>query len=282
MRAIRDSDVRYAVFVSSVGADLSGGTGPVAGLHAQEHRLRRLESTNVLILRAGALFENFFEMLGLIKHQGINGGAVAPDIPIPMIATRDIAGVAAKALTARDWKRCSRARAAWSARHLVPGSHKIVGQRIGKPDLPYVQLPYADLIGALVQVGFSENAAGLYAALDRAINEGRVKPREGRSPENTTPLASKTSRASSPTPTRWRKRDARTCLQDRPGRDASGARSSNEWSCPGDCRFALLPDSRVGVGLRADGRSPLRVFILCHGGAHPPLAGAGNSRHAIH
>jgi hypothetical protein len=34
---------------------------------------------NVLILRAGSLFENFYDMLGLIKQQGITGGAAAPD-----------------------------------------------------------------------------------------------------------------------------------------------------------------------------------------------------------
>lgn len=40
--AIEDSSLRYVVFLSSVGADLADGTGPIAGLHAQEERLRRL------------------------------------------------------------------------------------------------------------------------------------------------------------------------------------------------------------------------------------------------
>jgi uncharacterized protein YbjT (DUF2867 family) len=78
-----------------VGADLAEGTGPIAGLHAQEERLRRLPGINVLILRPATYFENFYATLGLIKHQGINGGAVAPDLRMPMIATRDIADVAA-------------------------------------------------------------------------------------------------------------------------------------------------------------------------------------------
>ena len=101
VKAIRDSGVRYVVFLSSVGADLPEGTGPIAGLHAQEERLRRLRDVNVLILRPASFFENFDAVLGLIKHQNINGGAVAPDLEIPMIATRDIADVAARALKAR-------------------------------------------------------------------------------------------------------------------------------------------------------------------------------------
>jgi hypothetical protein len=40
---------------------------------------------------------------------------------------------------------------------------------------------------ALVQAGFSESFAGLYVEMTRAFNEGRVKPRQGRSGLNTTP-----------------------------------------------------------------------------------------------
>jgi uncharacterized protein YbjT (DUF2867 family) len=97
VKAIRNSGVRYVVFLSSIGADLSEGTGPIAGLHAQEERLRKLPDVNSLILRPAWFFENFYAILGLIKHHGINGGAVAPDLRIPMIATRDIAEVAARA-----------------------------------------------------------------------------------------------------------------------------------------------------------------------------------------
>jgi uncharacterized protein YbjT (DUF2867 family) len=94
--AIRESGLRHVVFLSSVGADLAEGTGPIAGLHAQEERLQRLSGVNVLILRAGYFFENFFDSVGLIKQQGINGGPIAPDLPFPMIATGDIADVAAR------------------------------------------------------------------------------------------------------------------------------------------------------------------------------------------
>jgi hypothetical protein len=50
-----------------------------------------------------------------------------------------------------------------------------------------VQLPYIELVRALRQAGFSEDVAGLYAELARAINEGRVRSRDGRTPESTTP-----------------------------------------------------------------------------------------------
>ncbi|HXV65018.1 MAG TPA: NmrA family NAD(P)-binding protein [Vicinamibacteria bacterium] len=185
--AVRESGVQHVVFLSSVGADVPEGTGPIAGLHAQEERLRRLEGANLLVLRAAYFFENFYSMLGLIKHQGINGGGIAPDVPIPMIATRDIAEVAARALRERDFEGFT-IRELLGPRDLTHAeATRILGTRLGNPELRYVQLGYDELEKALVGMGVSENVATLYAELDHALNEGLVRSLEGRRPENTTP-----------------------------------------------------------------------------------------------
>jgi uncharacterized protein YbjT (DUF2867 family) len=187
VHAARGSGVRYVVFLSSLGADVAEGTGPIAGLHAQEARLRTLPDVNVLVLRPAWFFENFFAILGLIKHRGINGGAIAPDLRMPMIATRDISNVAARALKARDWTGVV-VRELLGPRDLtLAEATRIIGDRIGKPDLQYVQFPYADFAASLAQTGISQDVARLYAELARAFNEGRIASREGRGPENTTP-----------------------------------------------------------------------------------------------
>jgi uncharacterized protein YbjT (DUF2867 family) len=187
VQAIRQSGVRYVVALSSLGADLSEGTGVIAGLHAQEERLKRLEGTNVLLLRPVSFFENFYDQLGTIEHEGITADSVAPDLAVPMIASRDIAKVAAQALQARDWQGVV-VRELLGPRDLThrEATH-ILGERIGRPDLEYVQLSYADMAGALVQAGLSASFAGQYVEMTRAFNEGTVKPREGRKPKNTTP-----------------------------------------------------------------------------------------------
>jgi uncharacterized protein YbjT (DUF2867 family) len=185
VKAIRESGVRYVVALSSLGADLSEGTGPIVGLHAQEERLKRLEGTNVLLLRPASFFENFYESLGLIKQQGINGDSVAPDAALPMVATRDIAEVAAKALKARDWESVI-VRELLGPRDLTfAEATRILGERIGNPDLPYVQFSYSEMASALVQAGLSESFASLYVEMARAFNEGIIQYR--RTPENTTP-----------------------------------------------------------------------------------------------
>src|SRR5690606_32303863 len=79
------------------------GTGFIEGLHVQEQRLRRLDGTNVLLLRPGSFYENFHAMLDGVRHEGVLADSVAPDVPVPMVAAGDVASVAAAALTARDW-----------------------------------------------------------------------------------------------------------------------------------------------------------------------------------
>jgi len=187
VKAVQRSGVGHVVALSSVGADQPSGPGVIVGLHAQERRLRSLAGTNVLILRPGSFFDNFHAALGLIKHEGILGDSVGPDVPLPMIAARDVAGVAAAALRARDWSGVV-VRELLGPRDLTHAEvARIVGERIGKPDLPYVQLPYDEMAGALTRAGCSESYAALYVEMTRALNERRIRSPEGRRPENSTP-----------------------------------------------------------------------------------------------
>lgn len=184
--AIESADVRYVVVLSSVGADVPAGTGVIASLHAQEQRLRKLEGTNLLILRPGSLFENFYSMLELIKHEGVIADSVAPDAKIPMIATRDIARVAAKALVDRDWQGIV-VRELLGPRHLsYAEATRILGQRIEKPSLEYVQLTDDAMASALTQAGLADDFIDLHLEFNRALSDGTIRSHEDRTPENST------------------------------------------------------------------------------------------------
>jgi len=185
--ALIASGVRYVVFLSSIGAHLPEGTGPIVGLHRQEERLRKVTGVNVLSLRPGYFFENHFTTLGLIKAQGIDGGALAADLAFPQIATRDIAAVGAGALRTRDFKGFT-VRELMGPRDLtMREATTILGQKIGKSELPYVQFPYPDFAQSLQQMGVSASLAQDYAEMARGFNEGRVKPTQPRGEQTTTP-----------------------------------------------------------------------------------------------
>src|ERR1700675_1378053 len=51
-RAVKESGLRYAVHLSSYGAQVAKGAGPVSGLHSSEQKLNAIKDLNVLHLRA--------------------------------------------------------------------------------------------------------------------------------------------------------------------------------------------------------------------------------------
>jgi uncharacterized protein YbjT (DUF2867 family) len=186
VKALRQAGVKRAAFLSSVGADLLAGTGPIVGLHLQEERLRAM-GIDVLLLRPGYFFENLHASVPLIQHQGINGSAIAPDVKMSMIATRDIGAAAAAALATKDFSGVQVRNLLGPRDYTMTEVTRILGAKIGKPDLAYVQFPYEAFRGALEQAGLSKDLAGLYVEMSRAFNDGIVKPVGGRTPASTTP-----------------------------------------------------------------------------------------------
>jgi uncharacterized protein YbjT (DUF2867 family) len=184
--AVRDSGVPHVVALSSLGAERAAGTGFIVSLYRQEQRLRALTHTNVLALRAGLFFETFMPALDLMIDQGINADTVAPDMPIPMVATRDLADAAATALRARDWTGFL-VREVLGQRDLTFREvTAILGERLGRPDLPYIQLPDAEMLHALTEAGLSADVATQTLDMNRAISDRTIRSRERRGPQNTT------------------------------------------------------------------------------------------------
>ena len=187
--AVAATGVPCVVMLSSVGSGKASGNGPIAGLHRQEERLRKIPGIDLLILRPGYFYENLYESLPLIRHQGINGGAIGPDVRIPAVATRDIAAVAAEALRRRDWKGIAIRELNGPAPITFAEMTRTFGERIGKPDLPYVHLPYDGFQAALEQAGLSPSFAALYTEMSRGFNDGTIAPEEGWTDRTRTPTS---------------------------------------------------------------------------------------------
>jgi uncharacterized protein YbjT (DUF2867 family) len=185
--AVRSSGLERVVFLSSLGGDQPGGTGPIAGLHAQEERLRNIPGLNTVVLRPTFFFENHFSVLGMIKHQGITGGAIKGDLPFPQVATRDIGEAAARILRDPTFSGFSVQELLGPRDISLNEVASLLGSHIGKPDLKYVQFPYDAFAAALTQAGLTADLARLYAEMAGAFNEGRIKSVVGRNPGNTTP-----------------------------------------------------------------------------------------------
>lgn len=190
--ALEKNGVKHAVVLSSFGADKPDRTGPVVGLHNLEEKLNGIAGLNALYLRAGYFMENTLPQVSVIKSFGMMAGPVRADLPLPMIATRDIGAVAAEALLKLDFEG-KRSRELLGARDVTYAeAARVIGDAIGKTGLSYTQMPEAQLKPALTQMGMSSNMADLLLEMADALNAGYMRALEPRSPQNTTPTTFET------------------------------------------------------------------------------------------
>lgn len=190
--ALQKNGTKQAVVLSSIGADKPDKTGPVVGLHRMEEKLESIAGLNALFLRPGYFMENILPQVGVIQAFGNMAGPLRADLPLTMIATRDIGAAAADALARRDIQGKQR-RELQGARDVSYAQlAKIVGTAIGKPNLQYQQVGGAQLKPAMMQMGMGANLVDLLLEMSDALNSGYMRALEPRSAQNTTPTTIET------------------------------------------------------------------------------------------
>lgn len=184
---VRRGGVRRVVTLSSVGAHLTEGAGVVQGIHDMEQKFAARTDLDVLHLRATYFMENLFMQIRSVKQTGAFGGALRGDLRFPIVHTSDIAAVAARRLLEGGWT-------GTQAEYVLGAEDvdnrqvaKVLGAAIGRPELDYVEIPYADFQQVLAGAGASPSVAALYVEFIRGMNEGRILEPVRRSPRNTTP-----------------------------------------------------------------------------------------------
>src|SRR5271167_254906 len=185
--AISNAQVRFVVNLSSIGAQHPKNTGPIVGLHNQEQKLDRIAGLSVLHLRAAYFMENLFMSIAPLRSTGTLPGGLRGDVAIPWIATKDIGRYAATRLAARDFSGSSIQELHGERDISMREGASIVGDAIGKPNLPYVQVPSVMLGASLAQMGIPKKTADLLVEMWDGANAGLIAPQEARSAKNTTP-----------------------------------------------------------------------------------------------
>lgn len=183
--AVADSGVPHVVALSSIGAQLADGTGPIVALHHLEEALRGT-GTVVSAVRACHFQESVAEVLEPARAEGILPVfADSADEARPMVATRDVGGVIASCLQAPP-----------SANEVIDVEGpdytdrqiaEVLGRLLGR-DLEVVIIPRADWVDALVGAGFPAHLAEVLVGLYEAGARGILTPEGDRIVHGTTPL----------------------------------------------------------------------------------------------
>ena len=192
VEAVKQSGVKYAVTLSSIGADKPQGTGPIGGLRRLEQELNAVAGLNVLHLRAGYFMQNTLGQAGAIHALGKVAGPVRGDLKLPMIAAHDIGAAAAEALKKLNFSG-KQTRELLGQRDLDYNEvTAIIAKAIDKPGLSYVQLSDEQARPAFSQLGFSASVLEGLLEMSASLNSGYIHALEKRSQENTTPTSYET------------------------------------------------------------------------------------------
>lgn len=171
--ALQKSNVKHVVNLSSIGAELGKGVGPVDGLHDFEQLLNQLPQLHVKHLRPSFFFQNFYSHLPLIKQAGIMGANFGEGEKIFLVHTKDIAAVALEELLSLNFTNKS-------ARYIIGDERTgqevatAIGKVIGK-ELNWVVFSDEQQKSGMLQAGLSETHADGYATMGKALRDGSMQ-----------------------------------------------------------------------------------------------------------
>jgi uncharacterized protein YbjT (DUF2867 family) len=168
--AAKENGIARVVHLSSLGAHLDSGTGPILGLHDNERKMNdALE--NVTHLRPGMFMENHLNGLDAMKQ------AKSIFLPVPaeargaFIATRDIGGFAADRVLDDGWTG-HHVLELWGPEELTFAEvAEIISAEMGET-ITHVQTPREQTVEALIGLGASEKTANLFVDMYEKVGQG--------------------------------------------------------------------------------------------------------------
>ncbi|MDF7815647.1 NmrA family NAD(P)-binding protein [Hymenobacter sp. YC55] len=171
--AIKQADVKRVVGLSSWGAHLDKGTGPILGSHHVERILNELADVALAHLRPTSFYTNLYGFVGMIKAQGFMGANYGGDDKVAMVHPRDIAAAAAEELTTPG-ATGQHVRYVSSDECTCAEAARVLGAAIGKPDLQWLTFTNEQMQEDLEQNGVPAPAAAGVVELYASIHSGKL------------------------------------------------------------------------------------------------------------
>lgn len=173
--AVKANGIRYIVHLSSIGAHMGNGAGPVDGLADSEDLLNQLEGVNVKHLRPSFFMYNLFGMIPLIKGMKIMGGNYGgTGEKLALVHTDDIAEAATEEMLALSFT-------GKSVRYIAGDERTpeeiatVLSAAIGRPGIPWVVFSDEQSLEGMRQAGLSETIAEGYTSMGIAIRKGEMQ-----------------------------------------------------------------------------------------------------------
>jgi hypothetical protein len=172
--AVTANGIKNVLALSSVGAHMKNGCGPVDGLAVLEDKLQAVKDLNVKVLRPSYFFYNLFSMAGMAKHMGIIGSTQPASHSLVLTDTSDIVDVAFEELNGLPF-------AGFSNRYIASDERtwsdiaSVLGNAIGKPELPFVEFTDEQSEQGMKQMGLGDAIVNGYVAMGKALRCGEME-----------------------------------------------------------------------------------------------------------
>ena len=171
-KSVRAADVSRVVNLSSIGAHLERGKGILEGTYLVEQHLNALpEHITVTHVRPTKIYYNLYGQLSLVREHGILASVTAPEDINVWVAPQDIAAVVVEEIE-REPVEARRVRYAASEQLTYAKLATTIGAAIGKPELPWIQIPAAQLTDSLIGAGLQPAIAAQMTEMYEAIHSG--------------------------------------------------------------------------------------------------------------
>lgn len=182
--AVRVNGIPRVVNLSSLGADLASGVGPISGLHDVEELLNEA-CRHVAHLRPGFFFENLLWQMDAIKKWGRISLPLSGTTRYPMIACHDIGRIACEWLMKTDWTGRNIHELHGPTDLCFNDVAGILSQILGRK-IVYVRCDKEEARRGIIESGVSENAADAMLEMYDAVERKKVLPTQPRSTKTTT------------------------------------------------------------------------------------------------
>lgn len=170
--AVKAAGVPHVVLLSSNGADIPEGTGPIKGLFHFENALRAT-GTKLTAIRAGMFMENVERSIETAKTAGIYANMLpSRDMAMSMIATKDIGVLVASALMEGAKNEIINIDGpAYSTNQIAEKISKAI-----KKTITIVDIPQPGWLEGMTKGGVPKPWAEQYVEMYQGFMTGKIKP----------------------------------------------------------------------------------------------------------
>ena len=168
--AIKASGVNKVVNLSSIGADLPEGTGPIAGLHDVENKMNTLQGVSIKHLRASFFYVNLYSNIGMMKELGIMGSNYSADTKLVLVHPADIAKAASEELQKEQTGHSVMYVA--SDERTAGEVAEVLGKAVNKPAIKWVGFTDEQALGGMMQAGVPLAMAEKFVEMGAAAGSG--------------------------------------------------------------------------------------------------------------